>query len=293
MRDACDRGRSRELAALPTAGLGERLRASTERYYRDVLGLPDWHARTTQRIKREFESFMFARLRQIAGPLDGKIVVDLGCGWGGVVLHAAGEAQLAIGIEPDAERLAIARQLLRESAHANAFVLRGVGEKLPFRDQSIDVVASYQVLEHVRDPARVVAEVRRVLKKGGVFHFSTPNYLSFREPHYKVVWLPLMPKWLARIYLRARGRKPRFITHIRYVNPIGLRRLLRKNGFEFHDVHERRADARLDRWIAARLRLGRAEGLLCTLVRAAGRTLTSLVFIPFLNQDQEYVAVRD
>lgn len=43
----------------------------------------------------------------------------------------------------------------------------GVGEHLPFCDNTIDVVLSFAVLEHVRDPMRCASEIARVLKPGG------------------------------------------------------------------------------------------------------------------------------
>ena len=43
------------------------------------------------------------------------------------------------------------------------------GIKMPFEDGSFDVVISTEVLEHVPDPAHYLAEVKRVLKPGGVF----------------------------------------------------------------------------------------------------------------------------
>jgi SAM-dependent methyltransferase len=53
--------------------------------------------------------------------------------------------------------------------HAN------VEEPLPFADASFDVVVAGEMLEHVRAPEEVVAEVRRVLRPGGTFAGSVPN----------------------------------------------------------------------------------------------------------------------
>ena len=46
---------------------------------------------------------------------------------------------------------------------------------LPFDDESFDCVVSFQVIEHIKDDRAFVAEVRRVLRKGGRFIVSTPN----------------------------------------------------------------------------------------------------------------------
>jgi hypothetical protein len=56
--------------------------------------------------------------------------------------------------------------------------------------------------------------------------------LSFREPHYGVFWLPLLPKPLGAMYLRARGRSPTFLlTSITYTTQPWVRRILRRCGF--------------------------------------------------------------
>lgn len=117
-------------------------------------------------------------------------------------------------------------------------VVAAVGENLPFRDQSFDVVISLEVLEHVEDPAAVLREVCRILRIGGWFCLTCPNYLSFREPHYNVVWLPLFPKPLASLYLRLRGRPTEFLkTSIRYITLPWVRRELKTLGLR--SVRER------------------------------------------------------
>lgn len=50
----------------------------------------------------------------------------------------------------------------------------GVGEELPFRDNSFQAVISIAVLEHVKDPFRCASEIARVLKPGGELYCSVP-----------------------------------------------------------------------------------------------------------------------
>ncbi|UTN04607.1 class I SAM-dependent methyltransferase [Flavobacterium bizetiae] len=58
------------------------------------------------------------------------------------------------------------------------------GKIMPFIDASFDVVISTEVLEHVSDPDAYLAEVKRVLKPGGMFFFTVPFLMSLHEvPH--------------------------------------------------------------------------------------------------------------
>ncbi len=56
----------------------------------------------------------------------------------------------------------------------------GVGEELPFKDNSIDAVISSAVLEHVKDPFRCAKEITRVLKPGGELYCCVP----FLQPYH-------------------------------------------------------------------------------------------------------------
>jgi SAM-dependent methyltransferase len=58
--------------------------------------------------------------------------------------------------------------------------VRGVGERLPFRDNVFDVVFSLQVLEHVRDPFACAGEITRVLKPSGKLYCVVP----FLQPYH-------------------------------------------------------------------------------------------------------------
>jgi SAM-dependent methyltransferase len=95
-------------------------------------------------------------------------VLDLGCGRGGVVELIWRDVKLAAGIDPDPPSLAGHRA-------AGMPVVRGLGEQLPFVDETFDVIVCLWVLEHLKDPALTLREVHRVLRPGGHFVFLTPN----------------------------------------------------------------------------------------------------------------------
>lgn len=103
-----------------------------------------------------------------------KAVLDLGCAGGFMAEALAARGAHVTGIDPALGAIDAAR------AHARAQGLRigydvGVGEALPYDDASFDAVVCVDVLEHVADLNKVMAEVARVLRPGGMFLFDTIN----------------------------------------------------------------------------------------------------------------------
>jgi SAM-dependent methyltransferase len=104
-------------------------------------------------------------------------ILDLGCGKGPYVGALERRGYTAMGIDPDPAQLAVARRHVTRSGRLAA----ASGERLPFRDAAFDRVVSVCVLEHTDDDRRVLAEVRRVLKPGGVFALSVDSVEGFDE----------------------------------------------------------------------------------------------------------------
>jgi 2-polyprenyl-6-hydroxyphenyl methylase/3-demethylubiquinone-9 3-methyltransferase len=90
----------------------------------------------------------------------GAVLVDLGCGGGLLAPHVAGKGYVHIGVD------LIVSGLEQSAAHGVAPVLADV-RHLPFADGSVDVVSAGELLEHVPDVPRVVAEACRILRPGG------------------------------------------------------------------------------------------------------------------------------
>ncbi len=103
-----------------------------------------------------------------------KAVLDLGCAGGFMAEALEDRGARVTGIDPAEQAIAAAR------AHAQAAGRRirydvGVGEALPYADGEFDAVVCVDVLEHVSDLDRVLAEVARTLRPGGLFLFDTIN----------------------------------------------------------------------------------------------------------------------
>ena len=101
-------------------------------------------------------------------------VLDLGSG-GGLLAAALDDGDFTVvALDPSLASLDAGKAHGGSTGRGIRFVGR-VGERLPFADVSFDAVVCMEVLEHVLDPAAVVAEAARVLRPGGVFIFSGPN----------------------------------------------------------------------------------------------------------------------
>jgi len=125
---------------------------------------------------RTLKNLVPGRLRWFDRQIDwqGKAVLDLGCAGGFMAEALALRGANVTGIDPAAEAIEAAR------AHARAGGLRigydvGIGEALPYDAASFDAVVCVDVLEHVADLNRVLAEVSRTLRPGGMFLFDTIN----------------------------------------------------------------------------------------------------------------------
>lgn len=94
----------------------------------------------------------FGRFAQLRGR-----ILDVGCGIAGLPAYARSPApeSIFVGLDP-----------LAGDAERGFPVVRGIGERLPFRDGVFDTVVSATALDHVPDPEQVLGEMRRVLKPG-------------------------------------------------------------------------------------------------------------------------------
>ena len=104
----------------------------------------------------------------------GRDVLDLGCAGGFMAEALARRGANVTGIDPAADAIDAARAHARESGLRIGYDV-GVGEALPYESASFDAVVCVDVLEHVADLDKVLSEVVRTLRPGGLFLFDTIN----------------------------------------------------------------------------------------------------------------------
>lgn len=98
----------------------------------------------------------------------GAVLVDLGCGGGLLAPHLVGKGYRHIGVDLTASAL------VKAVAHGVGAV-RGDACRVPLADECADVVSAGELLEHVPDPRRVLAEACRLLRPGGLLVLDTIN----------------------------------------------------------------------------------------------------------------------
>jgi SAM-dependent methyltransferase len=221
---------------------------------------------TGERISARDEDFRpdlsqhLAAYRACLPYVSGKVVLDGGCGEGYGGRCLAESARLVVGVDSSWETAREARRGGPRNLHLSCSDLSRLG----FRDGSFDVVCSFQVLEHFRQPLPFLQEAVRVLRPEGVLILSTPNRLaSFSENpyHFKeyrpeelrelleslfptVAILGIFGNERVRTLQSSRRRQ---VTRILRLDPFGLRRVLPQ-------PIQKWAFARLARFVRRRMR---------------------------------------
>ncbi|MFA6918709.1 MAG: class I SAM-dependent methyltransferase [Patescibacteria group bacterium] len=135
-----------------------------------------------------------------------KKVLDLGCGNGDNVFYLSQKGDDVVGVDLDVN------EAIRK--YPGLRFLTMPAEKLEFEDNSFDEIYSYDVLEHVGDLDQTIAEIKRVLKSGGIWHITVPNARSEK------VLLKINPKYFEQV-----GHRRMFEAGV-------LKNILKNNGFE-------------------------------------------------------------
>lgn len=105
----------------------------------------------------------------------GARVLEAGCGEGYGAALLADEAREVLAVELDPVVIGHAGSRYRPRIHP----LRADLQRLPIADASIEVVAALQVIEHLADQPRFLAECARVLRPVGTLLVTTPNRVTF------------------------------------------------------------------------------------------------------------------
>jgi 2-polyprenyl-3-methyl-5-hydroxy-6-metoxy-1,4-benzoquinol methylase len=200
-----------------------------------------------RRINQErYQRVRLQQLESIAGPLDRQILLDVGAGMGGFAVAAALAGATVAACEFNRDYCAIIK--LRAARNDLTLpVYNAAGEALPFADRSFDTIVSWDVIEHVQDPARMLQEFNRVLLPGGVALVTAINRWAWKDPHYHIRGLNWLPRSWAERLIRRRGRSKegaafqdmQQLSEMHYFSYGAFVKLARSRGFRVYDLKER------------------------------------------------------
>jgi 2-polyprenyl-6-hydroxyphenyl methylase / 3-demethylubiquinone-9 3-methyltransferase len=161
-------------------------------------------------------------------------VLDLGCGAGFLSNYLGGRGHRVTGLDTTAENLAVAKHYDRSGRVSYQL---GDACALPFADRSFDVVCAMDLLEHVEEPSRLIAEASRVLAPSGLFFFHTfnRNWLS------KLIVIKGV-EWFVK-------NTPKDLHVLRlFLTPDEVRSMLRDHGLELVELRGSRPRFRWPMW---------------------------------------------
>lgn len=151
---------------------------------------------------REFKGMKIARLLNLQSRPRPLRLLEVGTGSGGIAHFLATHPELRCQVDA-------------VDVHDNRLVSEGYkfqkvsGTRLPFADETFDVVLTNHVIEHVGDSIAQhmhLAELHRVLQADGIGYLAVPNRWMLVEPHYRLAFLSWLPHPWRTPYLRAMRR---------------------------------------------------------------------------------------
>ncbi|HEY49672.1 MAG TPA: methyltransferase domain-containing protein [Dehalococcoidia bacterium] len=140
-----------------------------------------------------FDRMIEATIDEI-DPAKGSTILDIGCGRAVDAIQIARKGGSPVGLEPSKTMLSHSKRCIAESGN-NIALIQGIGESLPFRDNTFDWVMCKGALDHFPDPYKVMGEISRVLKPEGKAVISIANFESLghrlgRKVHRLTRFLP-------------------------------------------------------------------------------------------------------
>lgn len=170
-----------------------------------------------------------------------KKILDMAAGCGSFVIQGLLNGYDTYGVEPEKWKQELIDIKFEENNYPPAWrnrIKTGIGESLPFENEFFDIFDSWQTIEHVNDEEKCIQELYRVLKPGGCGILRGPNYFSFHEGHYRMLWFPMLnPKSkLATLYLQLRNRPNGGLDTFHCVNPYKTRKYARNAGFTIINI---------------------------------------------------------
>jgi len=153
-------------------------------------------------------------VKRLIGNIEGKRVLDIGCGKGRFLYQAEKAGADVLGVEPTKRSYEFAKK------HLGARVSNTGMSQALYPSEHVDVVTMWHVFEHIPDPVIMLGTCRDVLRQGGFLIIAVPNYKGWIAKFGGALWFNLDP--------------PRHLVHY---TPDSLKNLLMKHGFKVWSIN--------------------------------------------------------
>jgi ubiquinone/menaquinone biosynthesis C-methylase UbiE/predicted transcriptional regulator len=127
-------------------------------------------------------------------PPNSDLVLDLGCGPGGLIPYLLSKTNHVLGLDSSSRMVEVSMNEFQGNSRVK--IKEAHLESLPVQDNSADSVVASMVLHHVSHPPKVIEEINRVLRVGGVFSFVdlVKHNQEFMREKYADLWLGFEPE---------------------------------------------------------------------------------------------------
>jgi ubiquinone/menaquinone biosynthesis C-methylase UbiE len=134
-------------------------------------------------------------------------VLEVGCHTGVFAMTLANRYMNWTGVDIDQHALQQAVSSVATKELNNVIFLSANAEDLPFANNSYDLVICNHIYEHIPNPEKMLSEISRVLRPGGICYFSAGNRFALIEPHHRVLFLSWFPKSISNFVLTIKYKR--------------------------------------------------------------------------------------
>lgn len=160
-------------------------------------------------------------------------VLEIGCFTGAFQEVFSNNCKMFIAIDIDEKAIKRARQ--RITSRNVKFYLKNI-EGTDFNDSNFDLIICNHIYEHTPNISKMVREMHRILKPGGIIYFAAGNRWQLIEPHHRLPFLSWFPKPISNFYLSL-IKKRRQIYYEKHLSYAGLLKNLKIfNIFDFTPI---------------------------------------------------------
>jgi ubiquinone/menaquinone biosynthesis C-methylase UbiE len=202
----------------------------TDQYYQRLVG----HFAELEKTGLKFGSIDVLEICRGKGQ-----ILDCGCGSGSLSIYLSKQlGEKTYGVDLSEFGVNLAGELAKKVGAECEFKSGDIEKNIPFPDGFFDLVIMAEVMEHLVNPERAVAEVARVLKKDGLFLLYGPN-LVLRSP---ILMLKKIPQFIKMLfdkkYLPKTLLNPKFDVSVAdsdavyLTNPTEAKRMLNLSGLK-------------------------------------------------------------